>query len=279
MEITRKEQRKWEAWATVLIPNPGTRLKHHIVLRSVMRSVEPDEDDDEPGLMLADVPRFIRLPKADQKAIEVPHPEDVDKIMDEGREGKIPKHVRSRSLRRAQLAYALALWGGLRAGEVRALKKKDVDERRRVIVVRRSRCAGEETVTKGRAERDVPIADLLWERLKTRLDEINDDDHVCVNLHGRPWSDSGIYDALVRACGRLGIKGSRYHACRHYFATALFGGGVDAITVQGLLGHQDLTTTQRYAHFMADRAKRAMQVFSRSHEASQDAATNQRNSG
>jgi integrase len=278
VEITRKEQKKWEAWATVLIPNPGTRLKHHIVLRSVLRSVGPDEDDNEPGLMLADVPRFIRLPKADKKAIEVPHPEDVDKIMNEGRDGTMPKHVRSRSLGRAQLAYALALWGGLRAGEVRALKKRDVDERRQVMVVRRSRCAGEETVTKGRAERDVPIAELLWERLKPRLDEIDDDEHVCVNLHGRPWSDSGIYDALARACGRLGIKGARYHACRHYFATALFGGGVDAITVQGLLGHQDLATTQRYAHFIADRAKKAMQVFSNRAETGTGASADQHNS-
>jgi integrase len=279
VEITKAEQKKWETWATGLVPNPGTRLKHHIVLRSVMRSVGPDEDDDGPGLMLAEPPRFIRMPKPNQTAIQVPHPEDVAKIMNEGRDGRIPKHCRSRSLKRAQLAYALALWCGLRAGEVRALRKFDVDERRRVITIRRSKCAGEETVTKGRAEREVPVADLLWERLEPRLREIGDEDVVCVNLHGRPWSDTGIYDAFVRSCKRLGIKGSRYHACRHYFATALFGGGADAITVQGLLGHQDLTTTQRYAHFVADRAKKAIAVFSVNREINAGVNANPQESG
>lgn len=263
-EITRVAMRKWEAWAQDLLPNNGSRMKHHIVLRSVIRSVGPDEDDA--GVMLDVLPRFLPLPKPDQRAIDVPHPDDVTRIMNEGRDGRTPKYCRARSIKRAQLAFALALWGGLRAGEVRALKKGDIDQRRRVIVVRRSRCAGEETVTKGRAEREVPITGVLWERLAPRLAEIADGDNVAVNLHGRPWTDTGIYQAYVRTCERLGIKGSRFHACRHFFATALFGGGADAITVQALLGHQDLATTQRYAHYVGDRGKQAVQVFSRASE-------------
>lgn len=216
--------------------------------------------------MLAELPRFLSIPKPNKVTLEVPHPEDIAKIMNEARDGKIPKHCRSRAIRRAQLAFALAIWAGLRAGEVRALKKQDVDERSRVIIVRRSKCVGEETVTKGRSEREIPIADPLWERLEPRLREIEDDDYIAVNMHGEPWSDYGIYQSFARACKRLQIRGSRYHACRHYFATALFGGGADAITVQNLLGHQDLTTTQRYAHFVADRARKAIDVFAGNHE-------------
>jgi len=262
-EIANKhEQKKWEVWAFTLLPNNGSRMKHHIVLRSVLKSVAPDEDEDGPGLMLSEVPRFIPLPKPDEKTIEIPHPEDVQAIMNEGRDGRTPKYCRGRAIKRAQLAFALSFWAGLRAGEVRALRKRDVDKRRKVINVRLSRCVGEETVTKGKAERPVPIAEPLWERLEPRLEEIEDDDYIAVNMHGEPWSDSGIYQSFVRSCERLEIKGSRYHACRHFFATALFGSGVDAVTVQHLLGHKDLNTTQRYAKFVESRARKAIEVFS-----------------
>lgn len=212
-EMTGVALRTWESWAAGVLPKGGSRLTHHNVLRSVLRSVGPV--DDEPGPMLAVLPTFPALPKVESKVIEVPNPEDIDLIMCEGLDGKIPKYLSGRYLRRVQLALALALWGGLRAGEVRALRRSDVDERRKVITVRRSRCCGVETSTKGKAERMVPIAPLLWERLEPRLLGLKDDDHVCVNRNGDPWGDFGLYQALIEACRRLGIKGSRYHACRH----------------------------------------------------------------
>jgi integrase len=271
-ELGKAQQREWERWGQTIVPNNGTRLKAHIVLRSVLRSVGPEEATGREGVMLATEPTFIPLPKLDEKSVDVPHPEDLDAIMNEGRDGQIPKHCRIRSIRRAQLAYALAIWGGLRAGEVRALRKGDIDVRRRTLTVRRTRCDGEETVTKGRAERVIPIAPLLWERLEPRLKELEqrtDDAHVSVNLHGEPWGDWGIYQAFVRACRRLKIQGSRYHACRHYFATALIEGGADIVTVQTLLGHKELTTTQRYAHFVERRGRDAVAVFSPRAEAAE----------
>lgn len=258
-EMTGVALRTWESWATTILPKGGSRLAHHNVLRSVLRSVGPV--DDEPGPMLAVLPTFPPLPKVDSKVIEVPNPEDIDLIMSEGLDGKIPKYLSGRYLRRVQLALALALWGGLRAGEVRALRRGDVDERRKVITVRRSRCCGIETTTKGKAERVVPIAPLLWERLESRLKALGEDDHIAVNRNGEPWGDFGIYQALISTCRRLKISGSRFHACRHYFATMLLDSGTDVVTVQSLLGHQELTTTQRYAHYLERRGVAAVAVF------------------
>jgi integrase len=172
-ELGKRQQREWEKWAVTLCPNNGTRMKHHILLRSVLRSVGPDEDTGREGIMLDKVPEFIPMPKPDEKAIDVPHAEDIGAVMSEGRDGRpAPKHCRIRSIRRSQLAFGLAIWAGLRAGEVRALKVSDIDVRRRKITVRRSRCDNEETVTKGRAERVIDIAEPLWERLEERLAEI-----------------------------------------------------------------------------------------------------------
>lgn len=258
-EMTGVGLRAWESWAATVLPKGGSRLAHHNVLRSVLRSVGPV--DDEPGPMLAPLPTFPALPKVESKIIEVPNPEDIELIMSEGLDGKIPKYLSGRYLRRVQLALALALWGGLRAGEVRALRRSDIDDRRQLITVRRSRCCGIETSTKGKAERMVPIAPLLWERLEARIKGLKDDDHLCVNRNGEPWGDFGIYQALVSTCKRLKITGSRYHSCRHYFATLLLDGGTDVLTVQTLLGHQELTTTQRYVHYLERRGRDAVAMF------------------
>lgn len=155
------------------------------------------------------------------------------------------------------------MWAGLRAGEVRALRKSDINVQTRRITVRRSRCCGIETTTKGEDERTVAITSRLWERLEPRLAEIKTPDgHVCISSEHQPWGDYGVYYAFVRACRRLCIAGSRFHSCRHYFATAMFGFGASPITVKESLGHKRLETTMRYSHFQQADQDRAIEKFS-----------------
>ena len=130
-----------------------------------------------------------------------------------------------------------------------------------MITVRVARSVGVEAAPKSGDSREIPIADPLFNRLKDRCEGLRPDDHVCCMGDGQPWGDQGMLAALKRACKRLKIDGARYHGLRHYFATTLFGGGADARTVQGLLGHSSLEVTQRYAHFQADRARAAIEVF------------------
>jgi len=61
---------------------------------------------------------------------------------------------------------------------------------------------------------------------------------LAAKIDGTPWGDSGLWQALARACKRVGISGSRYHSLRHFFAT------------------------QRYAHHDKERAREAVKVFS-----------------
>ena len=266
-DISYGEMKKWEAWMVTLLPNNGSRRNQHLSLRSTLRSVGPQgPNGEEPGAMLSKLPTFVPLPIASKKSIEVPSDADIELIMMEGRPGGVTlmKHVRALAVKRQQLAFGLSIWAGLRAGEIRALRRADIDVQRKRITIRRSRCCGIETTTKGDDERVVPITDLLWERLEPRLSEMKrgPNEHVAVNHIGNPWGDYGVYWAFVRTCRRLAIMDSRFHACRHFFATHLFGYGASAVTVMKALGHKDLVTTLRYSHYQPADLDRAISGFS-----------------
>ncbi|MBL9022000.1 MAG: site-specific integrase [Myxococcales bacterium] len=249
-----------EAWDTALVKcglRPSTRRNHHIILRTVLNSVGPTPDG-KPGVYLDELPKLPPLPRVGRTVVEAASEEDVQAIINEvDDEKRYP--VRSAQRRSARLAFALAVYAGLRAGETRALRVKDT--KRGKIVVRLARTAGVEDAPKSGHQREIPIAEPLAVMLKRAVEGKDEEAYVCTKIDGTPWGDSGLLQALKRACKRLGIVGSRYHGLRHYFATKLFGGGADAITVKDLLGHADLSTTQRYAHASKTRAKAAVAVF------------------
>lgn len=257
--ITTAALKEWVATLAESNLGSSSRANQIIVMRSVLTCVGPD-DEGNPGVMLAALPLLPKLPKVGRVAVDAACPDDVAKLLGEvDDEQRLP--VRSAQRRAARLAFALAAHAGLRASEVRALRRQDVDLRRRKIRVRLARCNGEEAPPKSGHEREIPFTGPLEALLKARCQDLEPDDYVAVRADGEPWGDTGLLQALKRACRRLKIEGSRYHALRHFFATTLFGGNVDARTVQELLGHASLEVTQRYAHHQQDRARAAVEVF------------------
>ena len=252
--ITYSSIIEWDAALANEGQQPSTRRNHHILLRSVLRSVGPH--GDERGVYLAQLPTFPPLPKVGTAVVAVADPQDLVLLL-----GERPKRSQPKAWQAAQLVFALAAYSGLRASEVRALRVRDIDLERRSITVRLARCNNEEAPPKSGHERRIPFIPVpLLRMLQRRCETLAPDDHVCVNKWGKPWGDSGIWQAFRRNCKRLGIEGSRYHSLRHYFATQLFR-GTDARTVQLLLGHHSLQVTQRYAHTDEDRARVAGEVF------------------
>lgn len=259
--VTFNEMRAWDTTLINAGQGASTRRNQHCVLRSIIRSVSPT-DDGEPGVLLDVLPRFPKLPKVGRTAVEAPSAEDVSKLLGE-EDDDYRQPVWSRKRRAARLAFALSAYAGLRASEVRALRRRDVDLRKQTITVRLARFDNQEAPPKSGHEREIPISPALYVMLEARCQNLRPHDYVAAKIDGTPWGDSGLIQALERACKRVGITGSRYHSLRHFFATTLFGGlGVDARTVQGLLGHHSLEVTQRYAHHDKERAKEAVKVFS-----------------
>src|SRR6202035_5319327 len=82
--------------------------------------------------------------------------------------------------------------------------------------------------------------------------------HVFVNLRGSGLSRQGLYKIVQRHARTAGLADRMSpHTLRHTFATHLLAGGCDLRSLQEMLGHADLATTQVYTHLSAERLKDA----------------------
>ena len=192
--------------------------------------------DAHRGKRLARLPTFPSLPKKGKKVLVPLRREQVEAILAES-----PAAWR--------LAFALAAYAGLRAGEVRALRWLDVDLIALVLVVRLSRSKGRTSTPKSGHEREVPIAGVLAALLKVATSK-TPRELVAKTSHGEPWKESGLLQAFRRAQKKVGVEGFRFHDLRHFFVTELFRGGGSAPAVQALAGHLHLSTTEKYAHMV-----------------------------
>ncbi len=140
---------------------------------------------------------------------------------------------------------------GLRVSEAVGLDKAGVDLEQRIV-----RCIG-----KGGKERVVPVGRHAVEALRRYLAHGRpylDKRHrpeLFLNAQGGPLTRAGAFLILRRLAGRAGLEPERVHPhlLRHSFATHLLEGGADLRSVQEMLGHADLATTELYTH-VTDRA-------------------------
>ena len=250
--ITKPEIIKWDTTLVQTGVSDSTRRNHHVVLRAVFRTALEGE-------LIAEVPPLPKLPRVGEVPIVPVAAQDLLAILTEGADGKV-KYCQMKAVRAAQFAFAVAAYAGLRAGEVRALRRRDVNLEHRLLQVRAARTVGEETTPKSGKSRKIPIAGPLYDLLEPRCRGLEPDDYLCVMGDGEPWSDQGMLAALQRACGRLRLSKAKYHGLRHYFATTVIK-VTDVVTLKELLGHGSLAVTQRYVHYDSDRARDAMSVF------------------
>ncbi len=226
--------RKLDAELVAEGAKPSTRRNVLIVLRSILGYAHEAK-------LLAARPELPALPRVGRTVLETMSASDLEKVL-----AVANAHHR--------LAFMLAAYAGLRAGEVRGLRWSDVDLSRKRLVVRQSICHGVVATPKSGHERIVPLAAPLLDALlkieaagggavtkkRERL--------VARNADGAPWKEFGLRLAFRRACERAGVKAWRFHDLRHLFVTSLFRAGVAANVAQALAGHRELATTQRYAH-------------------------------
>ena len=168
--------------------------------------------------------------------------------------GNEPADIRDRAL--VELLYA----SGARIGETANLRVADIDFSLCQIKLR----------GKGSKERIVPIYELAvrrldeWVRLarprllSKRRAELGATDALFISVRGNNMSAASLRSAFERRSRLAGLEADvTPHAMRHTFATELLDGGADLRTVQELLGHESLSTTQIYTHLSVERLKEA----------------------
>jgi site-specific recombinase XerD len=170
--------------------------------------------------------------------------------------GALAKLLALRDRALLELLYA----AGLRAAELCALRLADLQLERREAYVR-GKGGKERRVLFGEPAR-LALA-LYIEVARPRLAGAATHAQVFVNWRGGPLTTRGVGLIVARRAREAGLEAADHpHALRHSFATHLLNGGADLRTVQELLGHSSLATTQRYLQ-VAD--PRLRDVYNRCH--------------
>lgn len=193
------------------------------------------------GVLQQNPAKLVRLPKVPKKIPRHLNVEDVIKLI-ESPDLSDPLGQRDRAI--LEMFYAC----GVRVSELSGLNVEDVDFSQSLVLVR----------GKGRKERIVPFgrpcraaleAYLMQRRPPGKRDSKETAIPLFLNHLGTritPRSIARLVEKYVRQCG-LNQRVSP-HALRHSFATHLLNSGADLRSIQELLGHQNLSTTQKYTH-------------------------------
>lgn len=228
-----------------------TQSYHLIALRALLKFLVKI---DEPSL----APEKIELPKVGARSVEALTREEVEMLF-----GAVDmaKDSGPRDIAIMEMLYST----GLRVSELAKLNRSDVNLERREFMVR----------GKGDKPRIVFLsmraADILRKYLKTRSDNF---DPLFVS-YGRGRADFDItrgeskrlstvsVQEVVRRHGRLAgmVKPVTPHKLRHSFATELLRAGADIRSVQEMLGHSSITTTQVYTHVTNRHLKEVHEKF------------------
>ncbi|MCA9649547.1 MAG: site-specific integrase [Myxococcales bacterium] len=152
---------------------------------------------------------------------------------------------------------------GLRRGEMMALAWRDLDLNRGTLTVNRSRHRGEETGTKGRRTRVVPLTPPLQQALMDHRMG-GDGTHVLYTRRKTPPTESTIRNWLLAAQHASGFDPRGPHQLRHTFCSHLAMRGVPAKAIQVLAGHAHLRTTERYMHLSDVAREQAIAALDRS---------------
>ncbi|MFA6678758.1 MAG: tyrosine-type recombinase/integrase, partial [Acholeplasmataceae bacterium] len=188
--------------------------------------------------VVEDVSYSISSPKREKKIPEVLTIDEVVSLID-SLQGNDPIKMRN-------LALIETIYGsGLRVSELLNLRVSDVHLTEKYVKI----------VGKGNKERNVPLGDMSINAIREYITKARpkllklDNNYLFVNQYGNKLSRQGFYKLLSKICEDVGItKNVSPHTLRHSFATHLLENGVDLKTLQDLLGHEDISTTQIYTH-------------------------------
>mgnify|MGYP000013703878 FL=1 len=204
------------------------------------------------GMVSEDVTERLKAPKIEKKAPEVLTVEEAARLLEQpGKDA--PKDIRDKAM--LELLYAT----GIRVSELISLKLSDLNLRLGYIICR-----------DGMKERAVPFGNKAKEALTLYLKEAreqltkgNEGDTLFVNCSGKPMSRQGFWKLIMIYARKAGIEADiTPHTLRHSFAAHLVENGADLHSVQEMMGHSDISSTQVYANRNGNQLRN---VYQRTH--------------
>ena len=228
--------------------SPATIHRKAACLRSFYRHLRRE------GVRDSDPTASLSAPRRGRKLPQVLSRGEVDKLLGQPR-GTEPAALRDRAL--LELMYAC----GLRASEAISLAVGDVDLEDGLLRAR----------GKGSKERIVPVGQRALSAVRVYVQRGRpqlirrkpEEKNLFVNFRGGPLTRQGLYKIVRRHAVTAGLADRMSpHTLRHTFATHLLAGGCDLRSVQEMLGHADVSTTQLYTHLSSGRLK---EVYFKAH--------------
>jgi integrase len=230
-------------------PHEIIRLDIDRVRVNLSKNLKPQTVKHVLGLLK----RIVRFGAKRQLCRELPFPVDSVKVDNCTTEDLMPDQLKSllkaisesTDIEAANI-MRMALFTGMRRGELFKLKWADVDFDRGFITIRDP---------KGGVSQKIPLNDQAREVLKHHPETA---DHVFVRSDGKPFTDIRRRVNPIKQAAGIGAEFRTLHGLRHAFASMLASSGeVDMYTLQKLLTHKSPMMTQRYAHLRDETLRKA----------------------
>jgi integrase/recombinase XerC len=196
--------------------------------------------------------RALRSPRTQRRLPAILPEDDVRRLIEADSEDGGPAALRDRAI--LETLYS----SGLRVSELVGLNWRDLDDEVGMVLVRSG---------KGNKDRMVPIGEpaldalKAWRRAMPKAWEL--DGPVITNLRGGRLTTRAVENILTQRIVAAGLGSSiTPHGLRHCFATHMLNAGADLRSIQEMLGHASLATTQRYTHVSVKHLK---EVYRRAH--------------
>lgn len=205
------------------------------------------------GIISKNPAKFIDTPKTQTKLPVFLSVDEIFKLVDTKSKGKGNKTLLLRDKAILELLYS----SGLRVSEIADAKLSNLQMSDSILKV----------TGKGNKERVIPIGSKAIEAIKEYLEAREtlkpESENIFLNSKGKAITTRSISRIVKKYSLQSGIyKNVSPHVLRHTFATHLLGGGADLRSIQKMLGHSNLSTTQRYTHITIEQI---MKIYDETH--------------
>lgn len=204
------------------------------------------------GAVKTDLSENLKAPRVEKKMPGILSMEEIERLLEQpGAEN--PKEIRDKAM--LELLYAT----GIRVSELISLKVKDVNMQMGYIICHER--TKERAVPFGSKAREALTA--YFFKVRSGMVSDPDEDALFVNCSGTPMSRQGFWKLVKHYAQKAGITEEiTPHTLRHSFAAHLVANGADLKSVQEMLGHSDISTTQIYATMSQNHIR---EVYAKAH--------------